>query len=327
MAKYKLAISIPTYERPECISELIDYMIDEAEQLNVGIYVFDGSEKNDAENMCKKYEKYRCFNYIRHSGTIAKRHCEAIYKPDCEYLWFCRDRSILKIEFWSLVIKLLDEKLDILLLGALDNPEQDHVKYYCNPQELMNDFFCSMVYFGSYIIKKSFLINIDYTVDNYMESFPLLSRFFHSASERSNFKALYVPFGVLNGYIHIHTELSSPHLYGKNFTHTWAKNWVEMIDDLPKIYNPDKENLKMLRNRDIWGFYNILTMFRKKTLNLNDLQEYKTYIKQVTKTPWYVIVFMSHLPCWVLHIIREITRPIYRYNKEKFIKKLKKQNR
>ena len=54
MAKYKLAISIPTYERPDCITDLIDYMIDEAERLNVGIYIFDGSEKNDDTEIAYK---------------------------------------------------------------------------------------------------------------------------------------------------------------------------------------------------------------------------------------------------------------------------------
>ena len=160
-----------------------------------------------------------------------------------------------------------------------------------------------------------------------MSNFPLISKIFHSAANKNDFKALYIPFGATKGYINIHSEIIPNHLTGKNFLKTWAKNWVLMSDALPDIYAIDKDKIKMLRKRDIWGFFNILTMRSKNILRLKDLYEYKTYIKQVTPIPYCIIVILCCLPCFCSHIIREIIRPLNKYLKEKKITKIRNKNR
>lgn len=323
MAKYKLAISIPTYERPDCITDLVDYMIDEAERLNVGIYVFDGSEKtDDTEVACKKYEKYNCFNYIRHSGTIGKRHVEAIYRPDCEYLWLTRDRTILKKEFWPIVINLFELQYDIIILGAIANPEYDHVRLYTNPKELIKEFVCSMTYLGSYLVKKSFLRDIEYTNDDYMTNFPLISKVFASAIETQNFKALYMPLGVTKGFANFHNNFTSPNLLGTTRLEVWSKNWVGMIEALPAEYDSEKNHLKLIRSRDVWSFFEYVKFCSYGNFSVKDLYEYKKYIVQVSNIPWGVMVFLAAMPCWFNHIIREIIRPINRIFRDRLIKNL-----
>ncbi len=313
MAKYKLAISIPTYERPDCISELVDYMIDEAEKLNIGIYVFDGSEHNDdTQNACKKYERYNCFNYIRHKGTVAVRHCEAIYKPDCEYLWITRDRTILKTEYWPMLLNLFQEQYDLYMIG--DNPIEDHVKIYTNPKKLLTDFCFNLTFFGSSIVKKSFLKNISYTNEDFLTNFPMVYKIFSSACETPNFKALYLPFRLSKSYLHIHEELRAEHLIGKNFLETWAKNWSNFIDNLPEYYNDVKQEMKLYTCRDLrlWSFFGYLNLCRRSNIKLKDIFEYKKYIKQVTNIPWFIIVILAAMPSIIPHIIREIIRPFLR---------------
>ena len=325
MAKYKLAISIPTYERPECISELVDYMIDEAEKLNIGIYIFDGSEHNDdTQKALKKYKKYSCFNYIRHHGTVSKRHSEAIYKPDCEYILICRDRSVIKIDYWKIILKLLEDNYEAILLLAFDNPEQDHVKLYTNPHKLIQDFIPSMTFFGSYVVKKAFLRNIEYTNEDYMTNFALLYKFFDAAASTQNFKALYLPFNYNQNYFHIKSDSNIYRFTGNQYFEIWAKNWVGMIDALPDFYNIDKNKLKLIRSRDVWSFFYFVRECKHGSITFKDLCNYKKYIQQVTKIPWFIMVTLSILPRWIAHILCETIRPIYKYKKEKLIQKLKK---
>lgn len=317
MAKYKLAISIPTYERPDCIKEIVDYMIVKAERLNVGIYVFDGSEQNnETYEICKKYEKYRCFNYIKHSGTIAKRHCEAIYKPDCEYLWLTRDRTILKTDFWPILLCLLQQQKDLYVIADL--PSQDHIKLYTDPVELIFDFGKVMTFFGSYLVKKSFLQNIEESNESYLRNFPLVYKVFASAaSATSNFSALYLPFRLNKNYFTIQTKFGHPCMHNIEFLETWAKNWVLFIDNLPPFYNAYKTRLKMMRKDDLWSFFYFLTLRKKREFNLKEFLKYKQHIIQVTKIPWIVMVILLILPHFVAHFIRELCRPFERIVRHK----------
>lgn len=310
MAKYKLAISIPTYERPDCITDLVNYMIDEAELLNVGIYVFDGSENDDTETACKKYEKYSCFNYIRHNGTVGKRHVEAIYMPDCEYLWLTRDRTILRTEFWSTLINLFEDNRDLYIIA--DWPTENHLKLYNDPKELINDFGRVMTFFGSFIVKKSFLKNIEETNDSYLYNFPLMYKVFVSAAEKKDFSALYIPCLLKSNYYDINKELGHPCLIGRNFLDIWAKRWVLMFDNLPSFYEADKVKLKMMRSNDFWSFFSILEHCCKKDFTLKEILEYKKYIKQVTNVPFEVMVVLAVLPVFINVLLRELIRPFER---------------
>lgn len=313
MAKYQLAISIPTYERPDCITTLVDYMIEEAERLNVGIYIFDGSEKNnDTEKAWKKYEKYNCFNYIHHQGTVGKRHVEAIYKPDCEYLWLTRDRTILKTEYWPLLLNLFKEKYDLYMIG--DNPIEDHVKIYTNPKKLLLDFCFNLTFFGSSIVKKAFLKDISYTNNDFLTNFPMVYKIFSSAAETQNFKALYLPFRLTKSYLHVFEEIRADHLIGESFLKTWAENWSKFVDNLPEYYNDVKKEMKLYVCRDLrlWSFFGYLNLCRRSNLKLKDIYKYKKYIKQVTNIPWFVIIIFAALPSFVTHAIREIIRPFLR---------------
>lgn len=324
MAKYKLAISIPTYERPDCVTGLVDYMIEEAERLNVGIYVFDGSEKDDTENVCKKYEKYNCFNYVRHSGTVAKRHGEAIWKPDCDYLFLTRDRTVLKLEFWPLLLKVLEEQCDVYLLMAFDNPEQDHIKYYTNPKELAFDLIRSMTYFGSFVVKRDFLRNIKETNETYLSNFPLVYKVLDSAAYKSDFKALYLPFGGHKGFCQLFEEIESDHRQGKVFLEVWGKCWACFIENLPNYYNDCKAKLILDRSCDHWSFLHFLTLCRKGTLSPKLLKEYKEYIVKVTKVPWWVMISFAYMPTFIPHTLREIIRPFVRLYRAKKTEKARK---
>lgn len=313
MSKYKLAISIPTYERPECVSELVDHIISEADKLNIGVYVFDGSISDETKKVCEKYKEYSCFNYIKQIGEMKERHWEAVIATDCEYLWVCRDRSIIKPEFYGIILQILEEKYDIFIVTDITNTISKRIHLINSPSELFKEYLLSMTFFGSYIIKKEILNNTDSNIEaKYYTYFALLSKVFKSIVKIKNFKALFIPFD--NNYnrfvIPNNIEYNSEQLFD-----IWGYSWIKMIDDLPTYYDELKEKAKHVRDVDYWKLENILDLRKHGSINLKSVLKNSAIVKQVSSTPLIVFIIVSLIPKFFAKPIYKLTMPfLYIFN-------------
>ena len=306
MAKYKLAISIPTYERPECISELIDQFINEAEKLNIGIYIFDGSISDETKKVCEKYKDYSCFNYIRQTGEIKERHWEAVTASDCDYLLNCRDRTIIKSEFFGIILRLLEENLDLYILGDSTYKFASKMHFLTSPCELFKEFFLPMTLFGSYIVRKDVLKATDNNIDaKYYKSFALLSKIFKAIPNIKDFKALFIPFDFKTNYYFIPKTFSGT---SESFFSIWGDDWVKMIDDLPPCYNEYKTKAKQAR--EIGNILNLLDFRMNGSIDLKIVLKNKNIIKQISSTPLIVFILVALIPKKLTKPCIKIIKPI-----------------
>ena len=311
MAKYKLAISIPTYERPECLTELLDHIVEEANHLNIGIYIFDGSEHNDdTQNACKKYEKYSCFNYIRHSGTVKDRHWEAVTAPDCDYLLLNRDRTVIKPEFFGIILRLLEEKLDLYFLCdctfRLSNNNRMH--FIDSPYELLNNYLWILTLFGSYIVKKDILKATDDNIDaKYYKSFALLAKILKSIPNLKIFKALFIPFDYKFDYYTVNKNIGP--MTPEYFFDIWGDDWIQMVDDLPSYY--DEYKYKARQSAYLRNIFTILELRKYGTIDLKSVLKNSAIIKKISSIPLIIFIFITLIPKFLVKHCHKIIKPFY----------------
>ena len=309
MAKYKLAISIPTYERPDCIDLMLKEIIETTEKLNIGIYIFDGSpNNNETKNICEKYKEFTCLNYIKHSGDVKKRHWEAANIPDCEYLWICRDRSIIKSEFYGIILRLLEEKHDIYILTDITYNIAKKFHLIKSPSDLFKDYLLTMTLFGSYIVKKEILKATSESIETkYYKSFALLAKIFQGIANKKDFKALYTPFDYKTNCFIVS---NSGYLTPEQLFDIWCDDWIGMIDDLPSCYDGYKKQAKHVRDIDFWKFYTLLDFRMHGSIDLSSVLKYRKTIKQVSSTPFFLFIFASIIPQKLVKPFVKIVKPI-----------------
>ena len=308
MAKYKLAISIPTYDRANCIDLMLKEIIEITEELKIGVYIFDGSPNNETQNICDKYKNFSCLNYIKQTGEIKERHWEAAISPNCEYLLICRDRSIIKPEFYGILLRLLEENYDVYVLTVVDNSVEIKMHLINSPKYLFKDYLLSMSLFGSYIIKKEVLKTTNENIDaKYYKSFALLAKVFQSIVNKKDFKALFIPFNLKKNYLIIpHTSYLKPN----QLFDIWGDDWIKMIDDLPSQYNDYKEKAKHARDIDYWKFYNLLELRKNGSIDLKSVLKNRKVIRQVASNPLIFFIFAGLLPQKLAKPFIKIFKPI-----------------
>lgn len=308
MAKYKLAISIPTYDRADSIDLMLNEIINITEELKIGVYIFDGSPNDETKKICEKYKNYTCLNYISHTGEAKKRHWEAAIIPDCDYLWICRDRSILKSEFYGIILRLLEENYDVMVIADIINNSDKKMHLMSSPCDLFKYYLLSMTLFGSYIVKKEILELVNKSIEaKYYKSFALLSKVFQGIAKKKDFKALNVPFDYKqNSFIIPNTNRLTP----EQLFDIWGDDWIKMIDDLPPCYNEYKEKAKHARDIDFWKFYSILDLRMHGSIDLKNVIKYHNVIKQVSSNPLLFFIFAGLIPQKLVKPFIKIFKPI-----------------
>ena len=144
------------------------------------------------------------------------------------------------------------------------------------------------------------------------------------AVKTNSFRCLFTPFGTKKGFIYFYEELNSPHLSGDYFFNVWAKHWVEMIDDLPEAYDPEKESLRKLRSQDLWSFIKCIKMCRENKISTKNVLDYKYYISKVSDVPWLIYWIFAFLPSFVSYFVYVFIRPIHLFLKKQKSKKIRK---
>lgn len=167
MSKYKLAISIITYERPKDIDLMLANIADFTKKLSIGIYIFDGSIKNDTEDVVKKYldNGFGNIEYKKYENPdLLLRTYDMFNVPDCEYLWPIRDRMFfMDINVYKYIITLFQLSPTVISVFHMDKPQLP-VNFFYSKNDYIKQFIYRFSYLGSYIIKKSEINYIDKSI-------------------------------------------------------------------------------------------------------------------------------------------------------------------
>jgi glycosyltransferase involved in cell wall biosynthesis len=91
-----LSISIPTFNRPKLLNELLDNLCDQAMVRDVDINIFDNSNNDDTEKLIKKFSKYSNIKYFKNEKNIGyvNNQIKCFDKSESMYTAFLCDDDI-----------------------------------------------------------------------------------------------------------------------------------------------------------------------------------------------------------------------------------------
>ena len=105
----KLAISFVTFNRAKHIKEDLDIIAQPTKDLNIDIYIYDGSTNGFSEYVVNKFLK-EGNNHIHYFHMInvssKERVSNALHCPEAEYVWLCGDKFVIKPEYYSQILSL-----------------------------------------------------------------------------------------------------------------------------------------------------------------------------------------------------------------------------
>jgi len=120
--KYKLTICIATYNRDKFLDNLLTNIVDQIKDLElISVLVVDGNSSDNTNEVCKKFNLFPRFNFIKLSekGGIDKDFDIAVRKANSEFCWlFCDDDSIVDGGILEVYNKLLDEEPDLMIINS-----------------------------------------------------------------------------------------------------------------------------------------------------------------------------------------------------------------
>ena len=119
--KGKLAVIIPTANRPESIAYYLETIIEKFNDYGIDFIIYDSSDNEETKKIVVKYQKkgYECLKYEQYTGiydgyAIDDKIIEA-YKRHYdyyEYLWLMRDGLIINIPLCaSKIYDLMKKKI------------------------------------------------------------------------------------------------------------------------------------------------------------------------------------------------------------------------
>lgn len=323
----KLAICIPTYNRPDILQDVIMKSFALYQKYGIDVYIFDSSEDAETEKVVEKYKDiYSNLSYIRidpsvHSNMkvyIIYQHFQqnALY----EYIWICSDTIRWSERVVKDVCQNLDKEYDLIIVNPRD-VENLGTRIYNDKNDFFLDCAWHMTHYGASVVKLGTLLkNVDweYMIARYAIPERInhshVALYFEQLSMLDSFKALHVSVKRKDCLFSVLKDKSGwyPHTF-----FVWCKCWSSMIEALPDCYhNKDKVMKKHGTNSRILGLDSLVEL---RDANIYSLKVYKQYKLEIEKT--------SDVNPVLLFLIALMPRHFFTFlsKKAKYKRKIKKE--
>lgn len=284
----KILISIPTYERPKDIKELLNKIIFIKEYNFIDVLVIDSSIDEKTKCIAKQFSE-RGFKNLHY------KHCESrissnkkvflIYQSYCqyyEYIWIMHDHTLFTKEALDYICKMMDGKEDLIFLRMQGNTFLRRT--YDNIEQFAQSNAWLIGKMGSSIVRSErMLITTDW---NYFR--------------KKFLKRNTINFSHVGFYLERISEINKPKLAELEFprdqfvdTHkyerlSWEKEvlrictqcWCNLIFQLPRAY---KNKLQILNSIDHYFLtkYKLIEGRRYGYYNLLEYLRYRKWIRIV----------------------------------------------
>lgn len=315
MTKVKLAISIPTSDRPQMIEKLLSSFYEYNIQLlqHIKIYIFDSSSDRKTEIIINNYLDKLNLYYLHYDReiTISEKTLDCYFIPDEDYIWLTADRRIPTEHAIDLSLKLIQE-YNFIIYNDFDFIKSTHahkfngLKVYNDHLELYNDCFSSIGKYGIVLINRREIIinNKDYFIEKYENHiFSYYALYFENLQD-INLKGISIPCNAV-------TEIPIRRHWDKVTITLWAKEMDSILKMLPSCYA--KYNNKVHSDHmKLMGFDQLSTLcvYRvKRILNKRVYIDSKECLEEVLKSKSIFIKLVAYSPillCYIFLVLFKI---------------------
>lgn len=281
MLDKKVLIAVPTYNRPEIIAYLLQQLshsIISTPNLYLGIY--DSSDGNETEEIVAQYicEKIRYKRYEKGLGEEKIYDVFVNESDEFEFLWFCSDRKVFRLEVLiPLIADSINESVDLILLSnyRINTEKREITDCY-----EIGELFIEIGNQAKTIIgRKMFPFMAD------QENF---KRYFGSGLTRQALIVDYcgrypfraVQYNLKDQEIAETGAIPFVHEWNKVAIWQWSKCWCDTVDKFPAVYDKNREQI--IRSNKMFSFKKIVARRATGTcFPIADIRQYKKYIQRI----------------------------------------------
>lgn len=307
MLEKKLLIAIPTYNRPQIVSYLMDRIspiIDTTKNLYMKIY--DSSDDSATESIVIPYVNDK-IGYKRYRAGLADEKGLDILREDggkYDFIWFCSDRKVLKL---NSLIPLIEEDINCNVDFILFD------KTGCNEtrREIRTLEEIGLLFFEITNLAKTI---VGSRIIQYMAQEDIYNKYVGS---HFSIQASMMDYFGCNSFCAVQYKLRDQdiaetgripfkHEWSANTVWQWSKSWCDTVDAFPDSYNNLKSEI--IKKNSMFRFKKVLARRANGAeYKFSDIKQYKCYIKRVKSN----IISLYLANC----IPRTLLRSIYKVYK------------
>lgn len=311
--KHKLAIIIPTANRPQAIQSYLEAKSEEYSKFGIDLIIFDSSDDDQTKRIAKRYEKMDSSTviYRRYTGefdgvSIDKKVIAAyqMFVDQYDYLWACRDGHLINI--WNVgfsLEKLMENAPDAIIV--YDHVQNDkgfqNGQRYTDPVKILKHHCCHMAILGATVFSSQFIRQVIEAVPvDLQKNYGLWQPMAMFEYWADHAPKVYLYVGSIFSINKFATPSSFWNKKGKALWQ-WGQRWYEMVTNLPVCYDPVKQDIMHIGMADFTPFQprQLIIMRANGSLNLKLYSRYKRYLDCVsTIAPWK-FQMISFVPRWV----------------------------
>ena len=143
-----LAICVPTYQRSDIIDKFLNDGVNNFNEFNIDVYIFDSSIDENTKKVVEKYMKLSNIYYVKMDTSLSSAEkVFLIYQQfenlEYEYLWMTHDHTEIKNEALQIIFNALDKNADFYSINLHSSREYN---------EIMRDL-------NEFMIKSAWILN------------------------------------------------------------------------------------------------------------------------------------------------------------------------
>jgi glycosyltransferase involved in cell wall biosynthesis len=304
----RLAIAIPTFNRPGILRENLESMLPELRETQVPVYISDDSRDGETAEMVAAFTvQHPATHYVRNRpGLGHDLNClHTLDLPEADYVWYLGDAMRILPGGLNRVLSIIESQApDFLAVAAVDRKEIGlPTGMYSDPQLVMESLAWHLTMTGSTIYSHRFLENVHANYSHFigtnfiqlgvlLQSLPASSRGLFWINER---------------WISGHPAKGESY-WEKTPFKVFMKDWADFILGLPECYPLDVKQRTVRSHSRETGLLEWKSLKRFHVyglLGLDDYLAYRPYWKAVTGVSGLRVAALTLIPSSIRLFLRQ----------------------
>lgn len=310
----KLAVCIPTYERPLVINDFLCRCGKLYMSYGIDIYIYDSSKNNDTYSVFKEWiecnQKFKdnIFYQKVDSAIHANSKVYKIFKGEglkyaYDFIWVCGDAIQVREKHLKFIMGRMDLKYDIIQINASD-VEKIGIREYTNIDECLKDCAWQMTLFGAVILNsKKMLTDVDW--DFYKEflipqliNYSHVSFYINQLHKKKDFCVLYLG---IDAFKYSAYKLNSG--WVNDTFSVLFESWYNTIKKLPcSDESRDMAFKKLPRYSVLRSDKDFLWLKSKGIYSYKHYCKYREKLEMIYNTEKKKLLLIAVCPKWLVNI-------------------------
>lgn len=311
--KGRIAVIVPTCNRIEAVSYILDYVSSPYRRFGVDIIIYDSSDNDKIEKLTRKmhdngysnvvYKRYKgVFDGFSLDHKIISAYEE--FADSYDYIWICRDGLVPVID--EIIEKLRHywaERVPCIIVDTKSRNNGVEIEREYSTLDDCNAFLTDQATrlqtLGMLILSGNFAKKLirEIPLDDTTYSLWQMAAPFHLFAKEP-YRIVFLTRNVFA----MNPLASATHFWSKahKALEQWARRWHQIIVNMPSEYDKSKKECMMVYTVDFhpFAYRTIIDMRAWGGLNRELVIQYKDDLAQTTRTSIKFFLVVATMPKW-----------------------------